>query len=255
MGKRGGQKRKPALDGTNLWRDPRTGVYVWRRKHKLTGKRFRRSTGTKNLRIALGQAQKFEEEYQREIVGLSNFADYRRPLVDFLEPFLAAISSISQNRRERLRAQLLRAFRLLGLDRLADLENFIQVERRLLRLEGTGSDRFRRKTLATAFQSPLKQFSTYLAGRREILADHLAAWPKLKIKTPPRRRRALTPEEFVRILAASDYLEKLNCYEHPMRPVWTTSTIAGCRGGVSNGSSSRRSRDRSSSASRWSRTP
>ena len=62
MGRRGGQKRTPALDGTNLWRDPRTGVYVWRRKHKLTGKRFRRSTGTKILQIAMGQAQKFEEE-------------------------------------------------------------------------------------------------------------------------------------------------------------------------------------------------
>ena len=67
MSSRSGHLRQPGPDGTNLWRDPRTGIYVWRRTHKLTGKRFRRSTGTKTLRIALKRAQKFEEDYQREV--------------------------------------------------------------------------------------------------------------------------------------------------------------------------------------------
>ena len=219
--------RKPGLNGTNLWRDPRTGVYVWRRKHALTGKRFRRSTGTKGLRIALSQAQKFEEEYQREIAGLSNFGDYRRPVMDFLEPFLASVAS--DRRRKRLRADILRAFRLLDLRRLADLEDFIKVEQRLLKLEGTEPGQFSRRTLAKTFQSSLKQFSTYLAGRREILADHLAAWPSLKIDTPPRKRRALMPEEFVRILAASDRLDAINARKNPTRMVWTALLIAAPR--------------------------
>ncbi|MHC5058374.1 MAG: hypothetical protein ACYTKD_27265, partial [Planctomycetota bacterium] len=54
---------------TNLWRDPRTGVYVWRRTHALTGRRFRRSTGSKIRRVALARAQQFEEAHQREVAG------------------------------------------------------------------------------------------------------------------------------------------------------------------------------------------
>jgi site-specific recombinase XerC len=125
-----------------------------------------------------------------------------------------------------LRMRLLRAFRLLGLHVLADLEDFIKIERRLLRLEGEGRGEFRRRTLAYAFQAALKQFSKYLAGRRETPVDHLAPWPRLKMEERTQKRRALTPEEMARALVASDCLDELCGRASPMRPVWTALLVA-----------------------------
>jgi len=228
------RRRQP---GTNLWRDPRTGVYFWRKVHRLTGKRFRKSTGTKNLRLAVRRIQEFEEAHEREAAGLTNYNDYRRPVAPFAEAFAASIGSTE--RAARLRIQLERAFRLLGIEYLADIENFVVIERKLLRLEGgkarprtrpqAAEGGFTRTTLARAFQAPLKQFSTWLAGRRELIADHLAAWPHLK--TGPREpvRRALLPDEVVRVIAASEALERMAGHEHPSRPVWTALLVAAPR--------------------------
>jgi len=221
-----GQKRVPRLRGTNLSKDPRTGIYVWRRTHKLTCKRFRRSTGTRNLRIALAHALRFEEEYEREIAGLPNYGGYRRPLSGFVGPFLASLSCGEQRVRS-LRMQLGRAFRLLRLEVLADLEDFMKIERRLLAL--TGREGFGRNTLVRSFQAPLKQFSRYLAGRRELPADPLAIWPRLKQEPPTRQRRALLPDEVARILAASDCLDAMCNRDYPMRPVWTALLVAAPR--------------------------
>ncbi len=220
--------RRSGLQGTNLWHDPRTGIYVWRRTHQLTGKRFRKSTGTKNLRIALARVQQFEEEYERQIAGLSNYGDYRRPLEAFVEPFLEPLTC-SDQRVNILRMRLKRAFRLLRLSTLADLDDFMKIECRLLRLEGSGPDRFSRKTLAEGFQSTLKQLSAYLAGRREIPVNHLSAWPRLKNGKPSHRRRALTPEEIAWAFAASDRLDELCGRHFPTRPVWTALLITAPR--------------------------
>ena len=211
---------------TNLWRDPRTGIYVWRRTNELTGKRFRRSTGTKIIRVALAKVQQFEEEYQREIAGLSKFEGYRRPLEGFVGPFLESLSA-NDHRKKSLERNLRRAFRLLRLDVLADLEDFIQIEKKLLGLKG--KDGFTATTLVRGFQAPLKQFSRYLAGRREILSDHLAAWPVLKRDPPKKVRRALLPDEMARALAASDCLDRLWSRPSPMRPVWTALLVAAPR--------------------------
>ncbi|MHC5059164.1 MAG: hypothetical protein ACYTKD_31305 [Planctomycetota bacterium] len=231
----GEARRRPP--GTNLWRDPRTGVYFWRKVHRLTGKRFRKSTATKNLRLALRRVQQFEEAHEREAAGLTNYGDYRRPVAPFAEAFTASVGS--SERAARLRVQLERAFRLLGIECLADLENFVAIERKLLRLEGgsarsrgrarVAAGRFARTTLARAFQSPLKQFSTWLAGRREIVADHLAAWPRLKTGPREPARRALFPDEVARVLAASEALERMAGHAHPSRPVWTALLVAAPR--------------------------
>jgi integrase len=159
---------------TNLWRDPRTGVYVWRRTNELTGRRFRKSTGTKILRIALAKVRQFEEEYERQLAGLSKFEGYRRPLEGFLDPFFESLSC-GDRRMEQLRMELPRAFRLLGLSVLADLEDFTKIEAKLVRLNGGRNAKggFSRTALARSFQAPLKQFSRYLAGRREIGAASL----------------------------------------------------------------------------------
>jgi hypothetical protein len=149
--------------------------------------------------------QEFEDEHEREAAGLTNYRDYRRPLTDFVEPFLEFLSC-SEMRVGLLRMRLTRAFRLLRLDVLADLDDFAKIEKRLLRLEGRG---FTRKTLVEGFQATLKQLSRYLAGRRETEIDHLASWPRLKVGERSRERRALTPEEMARALAASDCLDAL----------------------------------------------
>ncbi len=226
MTKQNTKPRRTGLQGPNLWHDPRTGLYVWRRTHALTGKRFRKSTGTKNLRIALARVQQFEEEYEREIAGLSKFQGYRRPLAGLLDPFLESLAC-NDHRRRQLRMNLDRAFRLLKLDVLAAIEDFTKVEAKLLRLDGKND--FNATTLVRGFQAPLKQFSAYLAGRREVLSDHLAAWPTLKKNPPKRIRRALLPDEMARALAASDCLDRLWSRPHPMRPVWTTLLVAAPR--------------------------
>ncbi len=226
MTKQKTKTRRSGLQGTNLWHDPRTGMYVWRRTHQLTGKRFRKSTGTKNFRIALARVQQFEEEYEREIAGLSKFEGYRRPLEAFVAPFLESLSA-NDHRKKSLERDLTRAFRLLRLDVLADLEDFIQIEAKLLRLKG--KDDFNATTLVRGFQAPLKQFSRYLAGRREILSDHLAAWPILKRDPPKKKRRAILPDEMARALAASDRLDRLWSRPFPMRPVWTALLVAAPR--------------------------
>jgi len=211
---------------TNLWRDPRTGVYVWRRTNELTGRRFRKSTGTKILRIALAKVQQFEEEHERQLAGLSKFEGYRRPLDAFLGPFFESLSC-GDRRMAQLRMELPRAFRLLGLDVLADIEDFTKIEAKLVRLNGKNG--YSRTALARSFQAPLKQFSRYLAGRREMLSDHLAAWPILKRDAPRKKRRALLPDEMARALAASDCLDAMWPRAYPMRPVWTALLVAAPR--------------------------
>ena len=225
---KGGRKERPSLAGTNLDVDPRTGIYLWRRKHPITKRRLKRSTGTRTLRIALARAQQFERELQRELVGLSKFDGYGRPPGPFVEPFLKSTRG-AERRRKVLRMQLHRTFEHLHIKRLGDLENFITIERKLLALEGIGPGRFRRKTLAKGFQVPIKQFSSYLASRREILADHLAPWKSIKTDGPTRERRALLPEEMARALAASDCLDAICHRENTMRPVWTALLIVAPR--------------------------
>ena len=83
--------------------------------------------------------------------------------------------------------------------------------------------------LVRCFQDPLKQFSKYLAGRREMESDPLAVWPHLKTDPPERRRRAIMPDELARVLAASDCLDAMFSREHPMRIVWTTLLMAAPR--------------------------
>lgn len=101
-------KRKPNLSGTNLHVDSRTGNYIWRRVHEVSGKRLKRSTRTKILRVALRRAQEFEDEYQRELVGLSANESYRKPLEPLIGGFLISLNC-GYRRRELLEMQVRRA--------------------------------------------------------------------------------------------------------------------------------------------------
>ncbi len=228
MSKQRVKRRIPSLAGTNLETDPRTGMYRWRHVDKRSGKRLRRGTGTRDLRRAILIAQQFEDEYERELAGLSNYGDYRRPLANFLDPFIESLC-VGEDRIKMLRAQLTRAFRLLHLESLADIQDFMNLERKLLRLEGEKRGRFARKTLRRCFQDPLRQFSKYLAGRREMSSDPLAAWPGIRTGPSEKIRRAIMPDEFPRILAASDWLDNFLGRRYPMRPVWTALLVAAPR--------------------------
>ena len=141
-------------------------------------------------------------------------------------------------RKDALRFQLDRAFRLLKLETLADQEDFIRIERQLLRLEVKDGDApnnkstFKRTTLIRGFQAPLKQLSRWLASRREILADHLGPWRPIKIdkdKLPDRGRRAMAPEEMVRALAAVECLDGVYRRMNPLRPFYAAMLIAAPR--------------------------
>jgi len=234
---KGGRKRTPSLKGTGLTIDPRTGIYLWKKKRPHTSKKITRSTGTRLIDVALARRQEFEEEFQRELAGLSKYRGYARPIRSFLHSFLDAIHG-AQGRKEALQFQLERAFRLLRLETLADMEDFISIEKKLLRLEVGDGDTpdnestFRRTTLVRGFQAPLKQFSRWLASRREVLADHLGPWCLLKTDRnaqPGKSRRALAPEEMVRALAAVDCLDGIFRRANPLRQFYEAMLIAAPR--------------------------
>jgi integrase len=226
----GNKKARRSLRGTNLDIDPRNGIYLWRMTHPLTGKRMKRSTGTRHLKTALARARAFEEELEREQAGLSKYEGYKRPITPFIEQFLDSTNG-SDERRLRLRKELERAFELVGLRRLADLENFMALEEKLLKLEAEDRGGFKRSTLARCFQEPLKQFSNYLASRRILPFDHLASWRPIKSEAASRQRRALHPDEVARALAASDYLDGRCGHrrQYPTRSIWTTLLISAPR--------------------------
>ena len=120
-----------------------------------------RSTGTRNLTIALRRAQEFLDDYERKVVGLSKYEGYTRPVNQFLPLFLKSLDS-SEKRKTQLDSQLDRAFHLLRIEKLSDMEKFTPLQKKLLKLEGTGPGQFARKTLIRSFKSPLKQFSATL---------------------------------------------------------------------------------------------
>lgn len=220
--------RRPRLDGTHLFRKPPTGVYWWRRTDPDTGKRLKRTTGTKVLELALRIAAEYEAEFERQKAGLTIVDGWQRELAPLADEWLATQAREVGSRFLPQKAmRLRRALALLGLKRARDLDNVARLHDRLLALEG-----FSRTTLRRAFQDTLKQFSAWLAANKRYLdRDPLAAWTPIRPDASRKRRRALLPDEFARALLAMERLDA-PYGRHPQRPLMVTLLVAGPRVGA-----------------------
>ncbi|MEZ6189623.1 MAG: hypothetical protein R3F62_32055, partial [Planctomycetota bacterium] len=200
------RRRKPkSLSGTHLFVKPSTGIYWWRRTDPDTGKRVKRTTGTKNLQQALKLAQAFEDEWAKQRLGLTVLDNWKLELRPLAEEWLEAqADELCDAYLPQKRMRLFRALDLLELRRAKDLDNVAQVHDRLLALDG-----FTKTSKRRAFQDVLKQFSAWLAANRRYLGrDPLVNWTPIKPDPPSMRRRALLPNEMAHTLWAVDELDK-----------------------------------------------
>ncbi len=197
--------RKPALQGTHLFRKPPTGVYWWRRADPVTGKPWKRTTGTKVLETALRVAAEFEEEYERKKAGLTVLDNWALDLVPLAEEWLGGQRhELGPRYFPQKQRWINRALAALRLEKARDLDNVARIHDRLLALPDAT-----RTTMRRAYQDVLKQFSAWLAANKRYLdRDPLLNWTPLKKAAPRKRRRALLPDEMARTLLALDRLDE-----------------------------------------------
>lgn len=225
-------KKRRSLAGTNLWRDPRTGIYVWRRTDDATGRRFRRSTGSTNLEIALKTVRDFEDEYQRKKAGLVVLDCWRLELAPLAESWIAAQEGQIGARGLRTKKfRLLRALEKLELKVTADLDHVARLQDRLAALEREGTPRV---TLRRTYQEPLKQFAAWLAeNNRHVDRNPLANWKTLHLpKSEERVRRAFLPDEVARALLAAERLDEIHHRAHPQRLIFLLLLVTAPRVGA-----------------------
>lgn len=217
-------RRRSSLAGTNLYLDPRTGNYIWRRVHERTGKRVVRSTRSNHLTIAIRRAAEFEDAYQRTVAGLDAHDGWKLELLPLVGEWLDTVRA-GEPTREKYRAQVTRAAERLGILRLADLDDVGRLEGALARLH------LRPVTAVRTVQKPLKQLSRWLADKRVIDRDPLAGWRLLEVPREDKRpRRAFRPDEVARALEACRWLDRGR--PHPQRPLFLALLVSAARVGA-----------------------
>lgn len=220
--------RRPKLDGTHLFRKPPTGVYWWRRTDPDTGKRVKRSTGTKVLEIALRVAAEYEAEFERQKAGLTIVDGWQLDLAPLAEEWLAAQKrELSARFFPQKQMRLRRALEVLGLKKARDLDNVARLHDALLKVPNVS-----RTTMRGSFQDVLKQFSAWLAANRRYLdRDPLLSWTPIKPDAPKKKRRSLLPDEMARAVLAMDRLDE-HYGRHPQRTLMVALLVAGPRVGA-----------------------
>lgn len=212
--RRPGRSEK-SLDGTNLYRDTRTGVLWWRKTDPLTGARPKKSTGTKVLEYALKKAQEFEDELAKKVAGIKVYDSWTQPLEPLVREWF-----VDQRRQDRppqerwLRQKeriVGRALKELGLRTAADLTDVGKLDRNLKALGRGGA------TLRRRYQDPLCQFSAWLAENgRYLERDPLSVWKPISYERES-IHRAFGPEGVARALVAADWLDVIHHRKHPLR--------------------------------------
>ncbi len=215
--RRPGRKEK-SLEGTNLYRDTRTRVLWWRRVDPVTGRRDKKSTGTKVLEYALKKAQEFDDDLERRAAGIKTYDSWTHALKPLAEEWFADLRSQDRAPQERWLRQkeriVARALDELGLQTAADLTDVGKIDRKL---KGLGrSD----ATLRRRYQDPLRQFSAWLAENgRHLERDPLSVWKPISYERG-RIHRAFGPEEVARALVASEWLDVIHHRKRPLRIVY-----------------------------------
>lgn len=220
-------RREKSLDGTNLYRDTRTGKLWWRRTCPLTKKRLKKPTGTSNLEYALKKAAQFDDELEKRAAGIKVYDEWVRPLKPLVEEWFADQRSMDPAPQERWLVQKERivwqALIDLKLTTAADLTDVGKIDRTLKALKKPHA------TLRRRYQDPLRQFSAWLAENgRYLERDPLANWKPITYQADS-IHRAFAPEEVARALIATDWLDVIHHRRNPLRIVFEVLLVTAPR--------------------------
>lgn len=182
----------------------RHGVYVWRKVHPITKKRVKRSTRTKNLRRALREAAKFEDEFEKLKLGIPVARhDAQLELLPLVPAWLedAKVGVATKRWMAEKNRNLREALRVLKINVAADLEDLPSLSKRLSLVGGA----LRRRRL----QDELHRFVRWLSeDQRYLPADPLLNWKRVrKPITGGSEPHALAPEEAAWTLQAMEVLD------------------------------------------------
>ena len=224
--RRPGRKEK-SLDGTNLYRDTRTGKLWWRRTCPITRERLKKPTGTTNLEYALRKAAEFDDELEKRAAGIKVYDAWKRPLLPLVEEWFTDQRSQDVPPQERWLVQKEKIVRIaldeLKLKTAADLTDVGRVDRRLKALKKPYA------TLRRRYQDPLRQFSAWLAENGRYLEhDPLANWKPISYQADS-IHRAFSPEGVARAFVAADWLDTIHHRKHPLRIVFEVLLITAPR--------------------------
>jgi integrase len=223
---RGGRREK-TLDGTNLYRDTRSGVLIWRRTDPNTKERIKKTTGTTVLEYALKKAQDFEDDFQKRKAGIKTYDSWTRPLLPLVDEWVAYMQQRDKPPTERWLQQnaqtIERALEELKLRTAADLTNVGAIDGRLKMLGKPDS------TLRRRYQDQLRMFSAWLAENGRYLEhDPLSTWKVIQYeaKSP---HRAFSPDEIARALMAAYWLHVIHRRQHSLRMALEVLLMSGPR--------------------------
>ena len=213
--RRGRGRTETSLDGTNLFRDTRTGKLWWRKVNPLTGEREKESTDTDVLEFALKKAQQFEDELAKKVAGIKTYDSWTKPLAPLADEWFVDLRRQDKPPQERWLKQkeriLARALKELGLKTAADLTDVGKIDRTLKTL-GKPAASLRRR-----YQEPLCQFSAWLAENgRHLERDPLSVWKPIAYEREA-IHRAFAPEGVARALVAAEWLDVIHHRQHPLR--------------------------------------
>lgn len=220
-------RQEKSLEGTNLYRDTRTGVLWWRRTDPVTGKRPKRSTGTKVLEYALKKAAEFDDELEKKAAGIKTYDSWTQPLEPLVAEWFTDQRQQDSPPQERWLRQkeviLKRALDELDLRTAADLTDVGKIDRRLKALGKPGA------TIRRRYQDPLRQFSAWLAENgRHLERDPLSVWKPISYERVS-IHRAFAPEGVARALVAADWLDTIHRRKHPLRIVFEVLLVTAPR--------------------------
>lgn len=223
---------KKGHERDHLWRDPRTGIYIWKRTIPGTKHRRKQSTGAKDRVTALAKAKEFEEEFRDLKAGLAPQHGWKQALRPLAEKWLAfQEGDVGERSLHTKRFRILRVLDKLRLETAADLTHVGRLAEALKALERDGTPKI---TLRRCYQEPLKQFSAWLAADRKYLDhDPLATWKPLRVNRDGRKRRHwFHPDLMARALLALDRLDEIHRREHAQRLFFVTLLVTAPRVGA-----------------------
>jgi hypothetical protein len=217
-------------DQDRLRKDPRTGIWLWRRTHpKQKGRRMVRSTMTRRRTTAQAVAAQLDREWEKLLLGQPSKLDGsapenawgRRlaPLVDEWIEHKRLKRQAGEAHLARLKRYVSRSLTALRLRTVADLKDVALIDRRLEQREESSV------TKRQQWQAPLKQFSKWLAHNNHVIGqDLLANWTPIardEEEDPRAEPRAATELEMAFALAAVDFASGFRLGKSPLRLAFT----------------------------------
>lgn len=201
-------------------------MWIWRRTHPITKERLQRSVG-RDRAEALRQAAQLDADIEALIEGRPTRASWDLELGPLVERYLEARTFKNPRSGKIERTRLTRVVGLLQLEITADLRCVARIDDMVQALDLSP------QTMRTSYQQPLKRFSAWLAENQRVLEhDPLSSWKPIPFEKNLSARRAATPAEFARALAALEYLAVDKGHAVSQRPLFVALLVTGARSGA-----------------------